>query len=647
MHKGAWWCNSMSYRRRPRRPLSNEQGQTFVLIVIFVAFFLAGVIGLATDYTQLWAHRQTAQAAADAACQAGAADIYMNYERSGTPPTGSGISFSWIGTDFDCTTNTTSPPCQYAQINGFTGNKVSVSFPSTFPGAPDLSPFGSVTHPFIQVTVSNPVQLSFANLLLKTGTANVSAKAICGLNPVNVKIPLLVLHPTAPGAMTISGNPNITILGGPTRSIQVDSSSPSNAVTFISSSGRIDLSHAGPSGTGADFGVLGIETKPGGVLTGSTGSWLSPAGPFGDPWETVPQPSVPGTLGTTTPVPFAYHGCPDPNGCVELTPGDYSSCSTSPIAPGGTGCLNFPYSGTNTRFNAYGVNWQASHSYAAGALVSPTTNNSCNCTYQAQNPGTSGAAPPATWNQTVLQSQPDGGITWKNLGPTTKTPSTAIFDPGLYYVGTSGFIVKQATVRLSTATGDTTNGVMFYFNTAAGAINVTSNAGASPRCTSVTAGAGSWSMSPNNCVVAYNVDGTNSSAATGSVPNRALQCPGGAVVPPQVPSQLDGNILFGPCSGTYGTPSALNHGFLFFQNRAVAATQNWGGGGEFLLSGFMYFHQTGSYGSVLNMSGGSGASAYTLGNIVTDEIGMSGNPNLTMILNPDTVSAALRPQLLQ
>src|SRR6266704_6908979 len=48
---------------------STQQGQAFLFIVILIAFFLLAVLGLATDYTQVWAHRQMAQGAARVASQ--------------------------------------------------------------------------------------------------------------------------------------------------------------------------------------------------------------------------------------------------------------------------------------------------------------------------------------------------------------------------------------------------------------------------------------------------------------------------------------------------------------------------------------------------------------------------------------------------
>src|SRR3954447_21431558 len=94
---------------------SSERGQAFLVIVVFIAVFLLVVLGLAADYTQAWAHSQMAQGAADAACEAGAADLYL--QQIGTP-TGGGIgSFGWIGSPFDCSTNAGSPPCAYATLN--------------------------------------------------------------------------------------------------------------------------------------------------------------------------------------------------------------------------------------------------------------------------------------------------------------------------------------------------------------------------------------------------------------------------------------------------------------------------------------------------------------------------------------------------
>src|SRR5438105_8545063 len=134
---------------------SKQSGQSFVIIAIVIAVFLLGVLGLATDYTQIWAHRQMVQAAADAACQAGAADLYLNYSNPSAATTYN-LDFSWIGSAYDCSQSgptgntgryTGSSPCRYATTNGYSGSNVAVTFPSSVPGAPDLGGFGSIANP--------------------------------------------------------------------------------------------------------------------------------------------------------------------------------------------------------------------------------------------------------------------------------------------------------------------------------------------------------------------------------------------------------------------------------------------------------------------------------------------------------------------
>src|ERR1039458_3484585 len=119
---------------------ASQRGQSFMIVAIFVALILLAVLGIATDYTQVWAHRQMAQGAADAACQAAAADLYFKYLYP-TAPTG--MSYGWIGSSFDCSSNTSSPPCSYAAANGYSGSAVTVSFPSSLLG---VSPIRSEEH---------------------------------------------------------------------------------------------------------------------------------------------------------------------------------------------------------------------------------------------------------------------------------------------------------------------------------------------------------------------------------------------------------------------------------------------------------------------------------------------------------------------
>lgn len=639
------------------RRASSQQGQTFLIIIIFIGLFLLAMLGVAADYTQVWAHRQMAQGAADAACEAGAADLFLD----AIDPNASGQnglqSFSWIGSSFDCTTNTNSPPCRYASLNGYMGASVSVSFPSSLPGVAPLTGAFATAHPYIQVTITDPVATSFTKLVSSTSTVRIKATAGCGVAPVSVPIPLVILHQSASATLSVSGSSVIKVFGGAQRSIQVDSRDP-NAVSV----GTVNLSQGGPADTGSDFGVFGgPSTQPAGISLGSTGHYIYPATPFGDPFATVSAPTAPGTNGTATPVPFGVNGCPDPNGCVEFTPGNYAGCTASGnISPGAQGCLLLPYTGSNPKFSAAGAVWVANQTYTAGTMIQPTKaqNNSGGFVYMATNTGKSGAVTPSPWNQTVCTrqstgtcsggTQVDGGVTWQNLGVVVLNKlSTGIFDPGVYYVAANGLNLGDgSTARVSTATGDSSNGVMFYFSTS-DSTGVTSNSGKSSACTAASSGSGS----PNGCVVSYRIDGSVSSAATGFVASRRLQCPAGSANPPQVPSTLDGNILLGPCSGLYGSPDG-NRGFLFFQNRATSAQPSWGGGGQFLSSGFLYFHSgsgatCGTGTTCLTLQGGSGAQSYTLGNIVVDELSLGGNPQINMILNPTATFQVLKPTLLE
>lgn len=635
---------------------SSQRGQTFLAIAVFIALFLVAALGLATDYTQLWAHRQISQAATDAACQAGAADLFLQY-LSPSPP--SGISYSWFssGAGFNCSTNTGSPPCQYATFNGYSGSNVAVAFPKTFPGAPNLTGF-TVPHPFIQVTITDPVPMLFTKLVGNSSTVNVGATAYCGVDPVPVPIPIVVLDPTDQMTLNLSGSASITIIGGPSQAIHVNS----NSVNAISNPASINLSQAGPSGTGADVDVVGNESEPGGVNLGSSGQWVDNALPFADPWQSIAAPSEPGSVGTATPVGFGTDGCPDPAGCVEFTGGDYTNCSQNAVNPGGNFCANLK--SAQSVFNAFAV-WQASHAYTIKAIIQPTAlqGNLGLFTFQATNGGTSGKAPPA-WPQKVGSTVTDSGVVWKNIGILATKPVTGIFAPGLYYLGevpSQALDVENAsTARMSTAAGDGTIGVMFYFSgtTNTHSLNLNSTSGQSggqaPPCTGLSATPGVGV--PAGCVVQYKTGGSSTTwtsvwAPTGGfvVQSLPMQCPGGPPNPPAVPSTMYGIILLGPCSGAYGGGGGVNRGFLFFQSRTSSVPPNLNGGGGLLLSGFIYFHDSScpTACTQFTLSGGSGSGSYAFGNFVADEITVPGSSTIKMILNPNVTATILRPQLLK
>src|SRR3989441_6136428 len=156
MPKRGCWCNNMKSHHNSSRRIDSQRGQTFLVIVIFVAVVLLPVMGLATDYAQIWAHRQMAQGAADAACQAGAADVFLNAVDPSAQSI-DGLDFSWVGSSYDCSTKPNSAPCKYASLSGYSGSNVAVSFPSTLTGVPTIPPgFGTIANPYIQVKITDP-----------------------------------------------------------------------------------------------------------------------------------------------------------------------------------------------------------------------------------------------------------------------------------------------------------------------------------------------------------------------------------------------------------------------------------------------------------------------------------------------------------
>jgi len=636
----------MNFQRATSGEWSGQRGQAFLAILILMAILLLVMLGVAADYSQVWAHRQMAQGAADAACQAGAADLFLK----GTDPTANtdfpGLDFSWIGTGFNCGAKPNSPPCQYASFNGYTGSNVSVTFPVGLP-------VPTVANPYIKVTITDPVARSLTKLVSSTTTFNVTASAGCGLNAINTPVPLVILHRTANPAISVNGSASIKVLGGPQRSIQVDSSS-ATAVSV----GTVDLSQGGPNNSGSDFAVFGgPQNKPVGVNLGTSGNWRPGTNPFGDPFASIAQPSAPAANGAAKPVTYKTNGCPDASGCIEYSAGNYTSCSTGSIAYGANGCLVIGTGGGSNSFTTPPNRVPGpGGTYSVGNAIKPlpTANNAGGYTFQATSvvpPGhpSSTANSAIFWPQTVGATLVDGNVTWTNMGVPPSSSNTAIFDPGLYYLGdTHGLQLRaHAMVRPSTATGDGSDGTMFYFATAA--------------TLSFRANSGSESID------VYRPDGSTVNGVT----SPPLKCPSGSATPSQVPATIPGNVLLGPCgktsgigaSGQYGSPDG-NRGFLFFQNRAVAANGGsctagfggncaiLGGGAGFIFSGFIYLHEgnggtCGTNTSCLSLAGGSGGNSFTIGNIVVDQLSLTGSSAVTMILNSLATFSVLRPTLLQ
>jgi hypothetical protein len=229
--------------------------------------------------------------------------------------------------------------------------------------------------------------------------------------------------------------------------------------------------------------------------------------------------------------------------------------------------------------------------------------------------------------------------------------STAIFDPGLYYVSPVSkanlYLDSNSTARpgngANSTASDGSGGTVFYFT------------------------GDSASKNP-----AVGVD-ANSGKNTSSYTTSNLKCTAASTIPANLPATLTvGNILIAPCSGYYGDPLGTGdtlgeqRGMLFFQDRsAIGVNGQWGGGGQFLLAGTMYFHYcvgaspaVGGVGctqttttsdslDTMTLSGNAGSGTYILGEIIADEIALSGTPVITMDLNPTSVYSILKASIFQ
>jgi hypothetical protein len=369
-----------------------QKGQSVLLLILALGVFLIGGLGLAIDGSHLYAQRQMAQAAADAAAQAGIMSIF-NETNTGANAFGSARRVCSIGDSIT--------PCRYAALNGFgttAVDTVTLDFPAstTAPAGVPLSATDPVN--FIKVTVSRNVNTTLIRAVGASSLANVSATAVAAIVNQLAPIPIVVTHPTLANALSMNGNTHLTILGGPSRAIQVNSraglfGSPGPAASPAS----VDLSGAGPNGTGADFGVYGTPTAaPGSIALGSTGHWTQPASPMRDPLASVNPPLQPANNGTKT-----TNGCG--SGCDLYTPGLYNGGidvknRDARFAPGVYYVRNGDFSLKNTTVNMCST-CASSPATGAGMLVYHTGSGAfvvdTNVTAHLLGAGVSTATPPA------------------------------------------------------------------------------------------------------------------------------------------------------------------------------------------------------------------------------------------------------------
>lgn len=307
--------------------MRDEEGQAVVLVAVAMSLFLIGAIGLGIDGSHLYAQRQMAQTAADAAALSAIEDIYENtYSAAGT-----GFSIA----PFTCSISDARTPCAYAAENGFGTNAndaVAISFPGSAPGVGSLA--GGFPANLVTANVSRTVQTTLLRFVGASATT-VNATATAAILSVVSPIPIVVNHPSLSGAFHGNGNVTVTICGGPQRSIQVNSSSQTATATS-GNSNLVDLTHAGPpdDGTctglndpGGVFGVWGNEPTATFNITPSNAyqslqPWIQDplywvTAPTADPaWPTDPPQQVINTVG--------QDGC-TATPCYLWSPGIYTS----------------------------------------------------------------------------------------------------------------------------------------------------------------------------------------------------------------------------------------------------------------------------------------------------------------------------------
>jgi len=658
--------NTNKFGRRSSR--GSQSGQAMLFVLLGLGIFLIGAMAFAIDLSNMWFRRQAAQTAADAACTAGAMDLLAD-ATAGTTQSGHFGSTTTAAVPFDCNTTTpntatTNPsPCYYATLNGFNssvasgstaiGNNVNVDFPSSVAGV-TTPPNTVAPTAFMRVTVTDNSPTFFAGMLRGISKQSIKAIALCGVTQSAAPIPILVLDPQSPNvnpnssALNIAGTGLIQIFGGPSRSIQVDSLAVSGScgqsncsVNLPWGSSQIDLSHAGPGNNGADMGVSGgPAAQPSGFIPGTNGHWLL-ARPIGDPYAQV---CYPGQVTTTCNSVVSWGGNTYNRPNVPTAATAQANIPADILALGGQ-CATFA--------STYKVNGQINVANIQGGgckvgyKVHGCPDQSSQCIYYMAGP------------------YPDG--------IDVKT-QVAVFDPGLYYISSgvtaNGLNLEdQSIVRNGTGTGDSSGGVAFYYVGSA-TVSVSANAGNTPGSDVVDSfnsikgpvdGAGTQYPSPNSLTMGAQCD-TNS-----SIPNN-LKNGGAGII-------IGGNILLGPCVGYYGDPlgtteptiastppgAGEQRGFLFFQDRSgQSVAPGWGGGGQFLLAGTMYFHSCNSTGSgtgcdtpptyyndIFALGGNSGSTTYVLGSVITDNLKLQGSATLAMDLNPTTAFNILKAALYQ
>lgn len=441
-----------------------------------------------------------------------------------------------------------------------------------------------VPNAFMRVDITDHVPSWFSGVLSGKGTTDVRAFSACGSVLESAPVPIVVLHPTLNSSLHGNGTPTIKILGGPSKSVEVNSGS----TTAVGFGGTIDLSQGGPNYDGSQLGTFGGPATPTGTFLPNASYWIDHAAPVVDPFQGVAAPTVPADPAT----PSDLAGIPNCTS-AQIKLGNCRIDYRKKVGGIGTahGCPD-----PDTSLNIHPCVL-----YTAGHYVGPL-----------------------------------------NLGGGGGKRTTYVFDPGVYYIENGLTANSNSVLRTSTFTPPSPNnigGVMFYVtgtkqNCGAGGskglVCVDSNSGSKA---SNAIAVDTFSISDGLCpgatidpklTATLTKDGTPFTGLTGNL--LLAPCTG----------------TYG-----LNIAGVAYRGILFFQDRSVTNTQNaYGGGGSSLAAGSMYFHESSTYTSQLHLQGNAGSTSFILGEIIVDTLDMGGTPVIDMVLNPNKTNSILKATLL-
>ncbi len=548
---------------------TSEAGQAAVLLVLILSVFLLASVAFAIDFGNLWFHRQGMQKAADAACEAGAMD--MLYAAQGTSLPNMGFT---PGVAANCSSSSSATMCSYAKYNGFA------------PSSGGFSPTGES----VGVSWSFPASTSVSGVSAASGVSYPLLKVVI---EENVKTWFMALQgksyqpvaasctcgllPGATQAPLVVLNPTnsgaLSISGGTHIAI---AGGPQNSIQINSSSATAFKC----SGSGLLDTSLAGPNGTGGDVTITGGPAAAPTCGAGSSWSGGSSGVWTGNRSAAT----------DPYSSVPEIPMQSAPVAAATPVPGYSPTIDPQYGNITGTWVATGV-------------------DSCPNTNPTQHYLTYNRAYGDVYGN-CLEFNPGYYPTGINTSQLAGYSSdVVIFQPGIYYLKGNLIVGSSTTIRnVWPATEPATAGVIFYFLSGG---------------PEFSGGSGRPSRHIN------------------SVPSYYLNCSGTAS-PSGMPASLTGNVLTSQCSagGTYvGSPSTDSfsasgvRGLLFFLDHSNSFQGTVVGAGATLsYSGAFYFPNS-SYLVKLTWDGAGASTTYAAGNIVTDQLSLSGSGTILMNLN--------------